>query len=682
MTRRLVSPAITGMSGLSGIAGGLLAPPVSTSYLAYYEASRNATLSSSPAANYGKVDSWLPVTGSGSLVQATDANRMRLRTTSGFKEVIYQDQSEASRTLADSTVSIDKQACTIFMLVEIGSLIVNGVAESQTLISIPTAGTTGELYLYKAATSRYCVAWKDGTGTYVSALEPSSSLNLIGVTLSTGSVVVHCNGSSETLGAAALSAGSVTGFRLNYGTLLYGEQAGYHAVVLYGKALSVGEVAEVVTWGRNRGAIYPADSDVTQQLYACGASRAVGYYPSGNISHGRRIAAANPKRLYRIGAFGGISISALLTRARLEYGLLGEGGSYPVGSRWQNYNKRQTVVIEIPTADTTSSVASATQITNLTLLRQEFRCSGYDVLMNALAPVQSWSGAQQTIASEVNVAMAALDERRYGKFHSLPSELSDASNTTYFNADGTHYTLAGYQALYNDNSVHIEGMLGTAVPSIQGYWSLNGDLLDNSGYNFDLQVINSPSFVTGLNGGQALRCTATGSHAARYYAPTRTWDTLPLTIVGWFQVRSATGSDYIFVKSSASGGAKNWYIYRHNTSGTIRAAMTGTTAECNSGGSYAVGSWYGFALIMDATNGQRLYLTDAGGDPATFALKDTKAWSAGAVTPSAASGVGQLRVGCINDTGCYNVDAQGMRIYFAEKSLAELQAMTPEGSDL
>jgi len=659
---------------------GYQAPPLSSNWLAYYEASKNVTIGGVAVSNYGKVDSWLPVVGSGSLVQATDANRMRLRTTSGFKEVVYQDQSESNRTLADSTVSINKQACTIFVLVELGSLIVNGIAESHTLVSIPTAGTTGELYLYKAGSSRFYVAWKDGTGTYVSALEPSSSLNLIGVTLSTGAVQVHCNGSSETLAAAALSAGTVTGFRLNYGTLLYNEQGAYHVVVLYNKALDAGEVAQVVTWGRAREAIYPADSDVTQHLYMAGASRAVGYHPSGNLSHGRQIAARNSKRLFRIGAFGGLSISAMLTRVKVEYGLLGEGSSYSVGTRWNNPNKRQVVIMEIPTADTTSSVASATQIANLSLIRQEFRSSGYELLCNALAPVQSWSGAQQTIADDINTAMAALDQRRYGKFHALPTELSDPSDLTYFNADGIHYTKAGYDVLYSENLVHVESMLASPVPNIKGYWSLNGDLLDNSGYSRDLTAINSPTYETGLNGSQCLRCYTTGSHAAKFYAPTRSWDTLPLTVVCWFK-KPATGFAVILCKEADAGGSKNWLMYVHSGN-TIRINVTGaTTAELSSGITASTDTWYGMAMVLTNSD-MKIYTTNAGGDPSTFALRNTDTWSAGAQTPNASTGRGALRIGNNLDAGASDIFVQGVRIYFEEKTLAQLQAMTPEGSDI
>ena len=678
---------LTGLSGLSGLSGlvgvgGVAAPPLSSFYSAYYDASKNTTLSGVAAANYGKVDSWLPVMGSGSLVQGTDANRMRLRKLAGFKEVIYQDQSESSRTMADSTVVIDKRACTIFVLVELGSLIVNSIAESHTLVSIPTAGTTGELYLYKAGSSRFYVAWKDGTGTYVSALEPASSLNLIGVTLSTGAVQVHCNGASETLAAAALSAGSVTGFRLNYGTLLYNEQGAYHAVVLYNKALDAGEVSQVTDWGRQRGAVYPADSDVVQHLYMAGASRAVGYHPSGNLSHGRQIAARDPKRLFRIGAFGGLGIGAMLTRVRVEYGLLGEGSGYPVGTRWNNPNKRQVVLMEIPTADTTSSVASATQIATLSTIRQEFRASGYNLLVNALAPVQSWSGAQQTIANDVNAAMAALDQRRYGKFHALPTELSDPSNLTYFSADGVHYTKAGYDVLFNDNVTHIESMLALSVTSLRGYWPLNGDLMDNSGWERDMSLLNSPTFETGLNGSQCLRCYTTGNHAAKFYAPTRSWDTLPLSVVFWFKVPSLGSSERLICKEADALGSKNWVIYKKWNNNIVIGVTDATTSELESGFTVTADTWYGVAMVLDATNGIKLYTTNAGGDPATFALRNTATWSAGAVIPNAGTGRGNLRFGNNIDSGASNCFIQGVRIYFAELNLSGLQAMTPEGSDV
>jgi len=507
-------------------------------------------------------------------------------------------------------------------------------------------------------------------------------MNLIGVTLSTGAVQVHCNGASETLAAVALSAGTVTGFRLNYGTLLYNEQGAYHSIVVYNKALSVGEVASVFSWGRARGAIYPADSDVIQQLYMTGASRAVGYHPSGNLSHGRQIAAANPKRLFRIGAFGGISIPALQTRSRVEYGLLGEGSSYSVGTRWNNPTKRQVVIMEIPTADTSSSVASATQITNLTAIRQEIKCSGYDLLMNAMPYANSWSGAQRTICDEINAAMAALDTRRYGKFHALPTELSDPSNLTYFNADGVHYTKAGYDVLYNENKVHIESMFTRPVSTLKGIWTLNGDYLDNSGYSRDLTAINSPTFVAGLNGQQCLQCAATGSHAARQHAPFRCYDYLPLTVVAWVNQYTGGADSWFVAKEADAGGSKVWNLYRKNSTSQLRSFVTDLTAELiASDKTYSAGTWYGMALQLDNSGG-KLYTTDAGGDATTFALRDTKAWSATPTIPNAGTGRGHLRIGCTYDTFAFNVKVQSPQIYLEALSLSQLQALSPGNSTL
>jgi len=103
--------------------------------------------------------------------------------------------------------------------------------------------------------------------------------------------------------------------------------------------------------------------------------------------------------------------------------------------------------------------------------------------------------------------------------------------------------------------------------------------------------------------------------------------------------------------------------------------MSDAGSEINSGGSYTGGNWYGVAIVIDATNGIRLYATTAGGDASTFSLVGTSAWSSGAVTPNTGSGTGAVRLGCDNDTTMSNIYIQSPQIYFEALSLAQLQAL-------
>ncbi len=649
----------------------VIPPPVLSNWIVYYEASRGTSLSGSPVATYAKIDAWAPAYGSGSLAQATDANRMRWRS-DGLYPVVYQSQAEGSRTMANTTAVINKQDASIFCLVELGQLIVNGIAENQTLVSLP--GAVGELYLNKAAANHFKVAWKDGTGTYVSSLVPRSSLNLIGVTLSAGAVVVHCNGASETLAAVALAAGTVTGFSINFGTLAYGDAWGYNFVGVTNNALDAGELAAVESWAKtSRKARFPSDTAITKNIFNVGASRGVGYYGDGNIMHGRLLHWDNWQTSdHLITAFGGINTTNLASRIRTELGLQYEGGSNVPDTGFHSSTKNQVVIIEIPTADVTAGTAEATIIANLTQIRLELRQSGYDCIMNALVPCVSpaaWDAAQLTKMANINAAMAALDTRKYGDFVAAPTELASPGD-----ADGVHYTQAQYRALYTLNKPYLDSYLSRTITTLKGHWKLNGDLLDYSGYRRDLQAIGSPTYTTGLNGGQALVCTSGGVGAAKGVYVGREYDVGTFTAVVFFQAK-ATGDHWLMMKQPASGNI--WNIHRHST-GQIRSSVTGVTATIAAvDKSYAVDTWYGVALVVDPVNGGRLYTTSAGGDPTTFALRDTRAWSAGAVVPSTGSGAGAIRFGSYNsDSTTTSTWIQNPKVLFEALSLAQLQALS------
>ena len=378
--------------------------------------------------------------------------------------------------------------------------------------------------------------------------------------------------------------------------------------------------------------------------------------------------------LYKLG-FGGISVSALLTRARAELGLQYDGSSFKPGDGFHRPTLEQMVVMDIPTADVTSGVAEATIISNLTTLRNDIRQSGYDLVVNCMPPVSTWDAGQETKRVNINAAMLALNSRKYGDCLAVPTELSDSSNTTYF-YDGIHYTKAGYDALYAITKPYTDIALARTITTLKGHWKLNGNFLDYSGYRRDLQAIGSPTFVAGLNGGQALVCTTGGVGAAKGVYVGREYDTLPLTIVCWFQGKAAA-DDYCMMKFPASGNI--WTIQRHNTTSQIRCTVTGVT-----GGdvratdkSYAANTWYGVALVIDSVNGARVYTTNAGGDPTTFALRGTSAWSAGAIIPSTGSGAGALRIGSYSsDATTTSTWVQNPKIFFEALSLAQLQALS------
>lgn len=653
--------------------GGVIPPPDSASYLSYYEASSGTTLSGSPSSSYGKIDTWAPVAGSGDLVQATDAQRPRKRTAN---TLVYNNPKEANLNASDTTLSINRRASSFFCLAENDRLVVISSAENKVIMSLP--GGVGDLYILCSTSPVHATLhWKDASGTYNTGIKCVSSLALYGVVLGASGIKIVMNDQSYDIGTP-LSAGTTTGWDLFKGSFAGGQDrliGGVESMVWYDKEVDAGELTDIRSWAVARKAVFSANT--TKQFFVSGASRSQGYYAEGNLGTGRQFdLQRRGSLLYHNFGFGGVTAAQLRSITESTLGI----NNAAVGSGTHNPLKRQVLYCSCPTNNLTDGLSAATIIADLATYRERVRAYGYDLVFGLIAPRGGLTGPQETKRLDINAGMRALEARQYGYTLEIPTELQDPSvytNPLLYDPDEIHHLKLAFDYELRDAQATLDSYIDTAVPAVQGLWSLNGDLLDYSGYYRDMVAIGSPTFTTGLNGGLALVCTSGGVGAAKTKVVYRNYDTLPLTMVCWFQGKAAA-DDYCMMKFPASGNI--WTIQRHNGTSQVRCSVTGVAGGTVNATdkSYVANTWYGAALVIDSVNGARVYTTDAGGDPATFALRNTSAWSAGAVVPSTGSGAGALRIGSYNsDATTTSTWVQGARVIFSELSLAQLQALSP-----
>lgn len=647
----------------------MIPPPDSASYLAYYEASSGTTLSGSPSSSYGKIDTWAPVVGSDNLVQATDADRPLLRTVDST--LVYNWVKDSTRDFDNTTLSIDRRASSFFCLAEVDKLMVTVGTEELCLMSLP--GGVGDLYV-RNSTSNNNLYWKDGSGTYDTGISAVSSLALYGVVLGVSGIKIVMNELSYDVGTP-LSAGTTTGFSLFTGSVANKLIGGFGAAVWYNVAADSTLLASVRAWAKVRKAIFAEDVD--REYYAAGASLANGLYAEGGLNFSRQLAISNDW-YYRNFGLGGAGYGSLYTNAGAKLGIT----NLAVGSGTHNFAKRQALFVKLPTNDLPGADSAATIATGFTNFLEPAKAYGYQVYYSLIAPRGDLTAPQETKRLDVNTAMRLLDERRYGKRLEIPVELQDpsvSSDLTYYDADTIHWTKTAFDLDVRDGGATMVSLVDASLPAdgLQGYWPLDGDYRDESGYERDTAALNSPTFISGLWGRQAIRCTQTGNNGVKQPWVYRNYDYPYLTRMIWFRVNGGASSCVLMCKESDAGGSKTWNIVK-NFAGTVTAFVSDLTSPTlTASGSYADNAWRCVALVTDDVGG-KLYLS-SDEYPSNLTLRASSPWATTPVTPNTGSGRGHLRFGGNTDTSTRDMDLQDAHLWFGALTLEQLQAVTVEG---
>lgn len=653
---------------------GLVPPPGTLQ--AYYEASLGTLDAGGAAADeFEKIATWNDLAGGAGahpLVQATSGNQPRVRKSTTIP-LVYTNFIEESATIAlnNTTLPVNRRAASFFALVELDILVVVSVATERIIMSLP--GGVGDLISYTSTTNNAVLRWRDASGTTTTTIELKSGLALVGVAFDAGEIRLFYNDQSHTI-ATPLSAGTSTGFSLfdgSVGTIIVG---GFNCVVWYDHAVDSTELAAIRAWAVDRKALSAPSLDVA----VAGASLGLGYKTQsasaldggGNLNAMRRYIIQRGDCRYANFSFAGTTTTQQLTNivgnltGNTGYGLADTTGSF------QNTNNKQILVYYCPTNDVQLGVAEATIISNLTTARASARAYGYQVIMLGMTPWASWDAAMLTKMNNVNAAMAALNSRQYGTFIPRPALLDDPTNLTYYDADGVHLKNAGFDVLYDAIKPVADSLLAVTRTGHQNYWKLNNDFEDSSGFMRDLEAVGSPTFVSGLWGRQALRCTTGGNYAQGKYFY-REFDHINKlwSCMLWMR-SSSTGLAELFSKYTGAAGTFQLYRsignYFRGYGNSIAYAQSATNTY------YTDGNWHCIGMSVDS-DGVRIY---ASPDqyPANMAQVG---FSAG--TPATPVTNNRFRLGSTGGATSYAVDFQDVMTWFGSKTLAEFQAVTVEG---
>ena len=630
-----------------GLAGGgdiLLPPPNSSTYLAYYEASKG---NGNPS-NYGTIVTWEDQSGNGhTLEQATSGKRLSYR--SFYPAAIY---GAVDDYIYHSTAVIDKQAFSFFALADLERFMTR-VTETHVLFHC-SAGTLQVVVTGDYGTSARLV-WVDAGGTHTSSIPVPSSLNLIGVVCSASAVTVWVNDVSESF--SALTAGTINdGFSLMGRSTGNGWASGVVAAVLYNAASSAGQKTSLDTWAMARGARFP--SQLSKVFVANGDSLSdndnsediLGYAAQADYAEAAFYSCGYPANTWATVGDAVVTVSDLYDPAKRCVMWLNAG------------------INDINGLGNTDSQAIAKAQTWLAYFREK----GFLVICNQLADAGVLDPTEQGYRAAYNVSLAALSTRQYANnVIAVPTELQDYTNLSYFDADTIHWTHAGHAAMTAAGQSALTSLLSQPVSSLKVNVDFNGNTLDSTVYTRDFVEINNPTYASGLNGKQCLVTAVTGTKYARYRATgTQCLGFYPLTVLLWIKT---TSTDY------------NVSLLRHNSGGIffVLDAFTGKPRvffTSINGGSFDAtssvnvkdGNWHAVAFSIDAS-GVKIY-TSPDSDAANLSLTGSASWTG---TPGPHNNTGNyLNVGC-EGVNASDVSFQGLRMWSEARTLVQLQAEIP-----
>lgn len=641
-----------------GIVGGSSLPPVSASIMAWYTSSNGALDSGDARAdNYEAVKTWLDSKGFGTLYplsQSTGALRPKYR--SFGRRGVYTDANSVYLNQPD--ISIDQRSFSFFALIDQADQFVNSGGYTKVLFEIVGVGS---LRLVEASQGVGVIKWVDGGGTDTSTLTVPAGLSLVGVTLSASAVTVWVNDTSQAF--TALSAGTATGFNLFNTAADAGVwTGGCQEAILYNVALSAGQKAQLDTYAQSRGAYYVSNTTAIMASHGDSIST---WQSAEDLLGFAGQASRGTVPLYILG-LGGITFANL-------------ANLYAFTDAIYDINKRCVLWVNCGHNDIAAGVAAATVTASRRAYIDRQRDKGWLILENNVAPSSGITAGEETVRTTFNTDMGTDSTRRYANaVATVPAELSDHTNLTYFNADGIHWTHAGHAAMLGQGQASLTTLLETPLDAdlLQAEYNFDGDVVDDSSYTRDLEAVNTPTYASGVGGHQCLVTASSGNRHARYTRSVNVFPWLPFSIMFWIKT-TATPTKAI-VTNFSSGAGKGWQVYI-DTGGVLG----GFYIPDLGGGHYAGGIagttpindgiWHACAYTVNATNSKIYVSPDE--NAANLALENTGSWTG---TPQAIAGNDtRVYVGSGDGSASFDLSIQALRIWAEVRTLAELQAMLP-----
>jgi len=676
IVRRRAQSAILGQRGSLTppfyVGAVSIAPPLSSSYLAYYEGSLGVLDGSGNAQTtaFGVVGTWRDQGPNGyHRVQSNNALRpfYRSSSTPGLKVVpSVFPFADISIGALPSNAPIDRQSTSFFAIADYTRLGTRSVALSSVLWEI--ADGSGILRYDIATSSVGKLVWVDGAGTHDTGLRISSGWNLIGVVLSDSAVTIWVN--DQSVSYAALSAGTSTGDIIGNNVANTAHWNGsYQTVVLYNTPIAGTDKTVLVdNWAKSRRVNYTTSTN--PKIIVIGSSTA-----EGSVAEdwqGWAWQADYGSAVFFDVAFAGQTWTGIPDP--LNYG----------GTNFYDITKLCIVPSHCGQNDLIAGQTAATVLANRNTVLGRLRAAGCMAIDLTITPSASIDGAGLGAnRTAYNAAILASDTRRYANYViQYPADLSDYTQQPPFSSDGHHLVRSGHALWVPQVQPAVDAILAlqSQVTTKQAEWYFNGDYNDSTIYQRDLRTIaGSPSFSAGLGGQQRLTLVKASSQSASFDVASAgsnpgVFDWYPMTIVGWLTTTETAGGNLI-ANSDNAGLGFNIYL---DTNGKIHADVgrQGGVGSIGSGASTVAvndGVTRTLAVVVDAA-GIRLYISP-NSNAALLALDKSVAWTgtAGKFVPSSKP----LRFG-VDSTGAIFTSAsyQAWRFYGNEaRTLPQLQAL-------
>lgn len=429
---------------LLGVGSGfspLSVPNLSFLYYADTGTYKESTLVTPATADGDTVLGVVDQSGNGrTATQATAGNKMILSTAGNAKMLTSPTISALNLSgwgsgylSLPAAVSYDVRNITYYAVIEYG------VLRNQPVMF----GDPG-LHLLFDAGNNFTLGYNNTRSTIVN----SSRRSVYWFASSGAGVTVGINDTSAVLAAVATSAqtaGQVFGYSANNGV----PSAAWMASMLYAGPLTAGQHSAMLAFLYAK---YSITRTETSRLLCAGDSITAGYLATGNRGWARQIEALISVncRVCNIG-LPGVTTTTLNGTLSADCNVF-FSGSFPCVATYA-----------AGTNDINTGVAAATVETNIQSGCQTLKTKGYTVAVMSILPRGSIAGANETNRQAVNTWLAA----NYATFADIyvdvaaDSRLNNSSNTTYYNADATHLTVAGYGVYAS----LVQAAIGASIPA-------------------------------------------------------------------------------------------------------------------------------------------------------------------------------------------------------------------------
>lgn len=379
---------------------------------------------------------WSDQSGSGNhALQATSGNRPKWNTLDGYVEWCLAGGQNQQPFLSLANLSLGTQAMSVFVIST--PLTLRGKSNGEDGIRTFLKAGTGSFefgYCHETAygnNTLRTLAVNNGAWRAGSSLVPTSPC-LLGMIGSASSCRYLVNESTDTI--AALGSATVSNFSL------FGQSGtdrsfwgGVREVIIYNRAVTDQELADLRTYAQSRGAVYA--SQARNVLLFIGDSITTGQTAALNRNYQRHLRALMPPCVEYTIAKGSAGLSTMLTDRPTYY------------DPYVTAGKRCVVSIFAGSADIGAGASGATAFTRVTTLAADLRTAGFGkICVTKMLPRTGFDAERAAYnGAMTSDGLASFDALSEWGADSNMGQQDQHLNETYYHTDHLHPNATGHQ---------------------------------------------------------------------------------------------------------------------------------------------------------------------------------------------------------------------------------------------